>query len=306
MGSAGTLGGGRILTVSSQQLPIRTPDQGNPMGWSFRKSIRLGPLRVNLSKSGIGLSGGVKGARISVGPRGTRLYGGWGPFRYQKQLSSSGGAKGQSQPSQTINSAGCGGCLILCLFSFLGLVVLVNLAGCPNKNAEDVRNATSTPTQSIKEPAPRAPAAANPSPLKTEQPVPIFDVPPLLGESVDKIQSVLNIPAIEIGTSTETSRQSPASQGKLSFTKGGETLIVTFDATTRRALSFFLPGTDRKRLLMIGHLTLDGDYSLEFTDKGDDTHQLPGVRIGLSESSVSPVLAPKVPLAVWRRCHVRE
>ncbi len=43
------------------------------MGWQFRKSIRLGKgFRLNISKSGIGLSGGVKGARVSVGPRGVR------------------------------------------------------------------------------------------------------------------------------------------------------------------------------------------------------------------------------------------
>ena len=56
------------------------------MGFSFRKSIGLGPFRVNLSKSGVGLSTGIKGARISAGPSGTKVYGGWGPFRYQKQL----------------------------------------------------------------------------------------------------------------------------------------------------------------------------------------------------------------------------
>jgi hypothetical protein len=34
------------------------------MGWSFRRSIRLGPFRFNLSKSGIGTSVGVPGYRI--------------------------------------------------------------------------------------------------------------------------------------------------------------------------------------------------------------------------------------------------
>lgn len=43
------------------------------MGWQFRKSINLGKgFRLNISKSGIGVSGGVKGARVSVGPRGVR------------------------------------------------------------------------------------------------------------------------------------------------------------------------------------------------------------------------------------------
>ena len=47
------------------------------MGWSFRKSIKLGKgTRLNLSKSGIGLSTGVKGLRISKGPRGSRITAG--------------------------------------------------------------------------------------------------------------------------------------------------------------------------------------------------------------------------------------
>ena len=36
------------------------------MGWFLRKSFRLGPLRLNLSKRGIGASVGVKGARLGV------------------------------------------------------------------------------------------------------------------------------------------------------------------------------------------------------------------------------------------------
>lgn len=35
------------------------------MGFRFRKSVSFGPVRVNLSKSGIGYSVGAKGARIT-------------------------------------------------------------------------------------------------------------------------------------------------------------------------------------------------------------------------------------------------
>ena len=43
------------------------------MGLRFHRSIRLLPgLRVNLSKSGIGLSAGGHGATYSVGPNGER------------------------------------------------------------------------------------------------------------------------------------------------------------------------------------------------------------------------------------------
>lgn len=41
------------------------------MGWSFRKSLSLGGLfRLNLSKGGVGVSVGVKGARVSLDPKG--------------------------------------------------------------------------------------------------------------------------------------------------------------------------------------------------------------------------------------------
>ncbi len=45
------------------------------MGWNYRKSVNLGGgFRLNFSKSGVGVSGGVKGFRVSSGPRGKRLF----------------------------------------------------------------------------------------------------------------------------------------------------------------------------------------------------------------------------------------
>ena len=40
------------------------------MGLRFRKSINIGPLRINFSKSGIGFSLGVKGFRVSRSAKG--------------------------------------------------------------------------------------------------------------------------------------------------------------------------------------------------------------------------------------------
>lgn len=59
------------------------------MGFSFARSVKLGPLRVNVSKRGLGVSAGVKGARVSVGPRGTYVTLGRGGFRYQTKLGDS-------------------------------------------------------------------------------------------------------------------------------------------------------------------------------------------------------------------------
>lgn len=41
------------------------------MGWRFRRSLRLGPLRLNFSKSGIGYSAGVRGFHIGKDARGS-------------------------------------------------------------------------------------------------------------------------------------------------------------------------------------------------------------------------------------------
>ena len=42
------------------------------MGWNFRRSINFGPLRINFSKSGIGYSAGIRGARIGRDAKGRK------------------------------------------------------------------------------------------------------------------------------------------------------------------------------------------------------------------------------------------
>ena len=42
------------------------------MGFFIRKSINIGPIRLNFSKSGMGVSVGVKGARVGTRPDGKK------------------------------------------------------------------------------------------------------------------------------------------------------------------------------------------------------------------------------------------
>jgi hypothetical protein len=56
------------------------------MGFYLRKSIKAGPLRFNLSKSGIGMSAGVKGLRVGTGPRGAYVHAGRGGIYYRQTL----------------------------------------------------------------------------------------------------------------------------------------------------------------------------------------------------------------------------
>lgn len=53
------------------------------MGFYIRKSLSFGPLRFNLSKSGIGVSAGVKGFRVGTGPRGNYVHAGRGGLYYR-------------------------------------------------------------------------------------------------------------------------------------------------------------------------------------------------------------------------------
>lgn len=57
------------------------------MGFYLRKSLKVGPLRFNLSKNGIGTSIGVKGLRIGSGMRGNYIHAGTGGFYYKSSLS---------------------------------------------------------------------------------------------------------------------------------------------------------------------------------------------------------------------------
>lgn len=65
------------------------------MGFYLRKSFRAGPIRFNLSKSGIGASVGVTGARVGLSPGGRAyVHGGRGGLYYRKSL---GGGRGRAQ-----------------------------------------------------------------------------------------------------------------------------------------------------------------------------------------------------------------
>ena len=72
------------------------------MGFFFRKSFRLGPVRLNLSKSGLGISGGVKGARLGLSARGAYIAGGLKGIYFRKRL---GGAASDSGAEPQISTA---------------------------------------------------------------------------------------------------------------------------------------------------------------------------------------------------------
>jgi|GEM_PF-5233068 len=56
------------------------------MGWYIRRSKKVGPFRLNLSKRGLGISAGVRGFRVGKGPRGSYIAGGRGGLYFRENL----------------------------------------------------------------------------------------------------------------------------------------------------------------------------------------------------------------------------
>lgn len=70
------------------------------MALYFRKSVSVGPFRFNLSKSGIGVSAGVRGARLGTGPRGNYVHVGRAGFYYRAPLN--GGRRPEGPATQPL------------------------------------------------------------------------------------------------------------------------------------------------------------------------------------------------------------
>jgi len=111
------------------------------MGIFLRKSFSAGPVRFNISKSGLGVSAGVKGLRVGVGPRGAVVSGGRKGVYFRKSLSSGSHRSVSSMATMTaprkadaiqatksarpMNAGGQGLCIFLGVLGLLPLAVAV-------------------------------------------------------------------------------------------------------------------------------------------------------------------------------------
>ena len=69
------------------------------MGLYLRKSVKVGPLRFNLSKSGVGVSAGVRGLRFGAGPRGNYVHMGSQGIYYRATLPTGGPRRPPAAPA---------------------------------------------------------------------------------------------------------------------------------------------------------------------------------------------------------------
>jgi len=78
---------------------------GFTVGWFFRRSVKVGPLRINFSKSGIGYSFGMRGLRVGRGPRGPYVSGGRYGFYFRQSLKKPDSEGAQHSPRLPISTS---------------------------------------------------------------------------------------------------------------------------------------------------------------------------------------------------------
>lgn len=74
------------------------------MGLYLRKALRVGPLRFNLSKGGIGVSAGLPGFRVGTGPRGNYVHMGANGIYYRSALPTSGNQRPSAAAAPALNN----------------------------------------------------------------------------------------------------------------------------------------------------------------------------------------------------------
>jgi hypothetical protein len=93
------------------------------MGWTFRRQIRVGPVNVNVSRSGVGVSAGAGPFRAGVDAKGRRYTNVRGPFGiYNRQYYGSADRGSAENPNvEALKNA-----FIVLLFSVAALVIYFN------------------------------------------------------------------------------------------------------------------------------------------------------------------------------------
>lgn len=95
------------------------------MGFSFRKSFNLGGARINLSKSGIGASAGVKGFRVTKTANGSLRKTFTLPGTGIRHISESSKAKEKAAPATELHNTAFEKKALKNIFRIIGIVGMI-------------------------------------------------------------------------------------------------------------------------------------------------------------------------------------
>lgn len=147
------------------------------------------------------------------------------------------------------------------------LVLLTGLASCSG-------------SQTVSETTSPAPAPGSTAPAA------VIDIPALVGRNIDQVRRVLGTPREardqKVGAEP-TAEQMKATKGEdwiNTFEHQGTSLIVTFNARTRKVRDLVLVGTDEDEILQNGNLSLTAtDYILLPVANPRNNRELIGMRV---------------------------
>ncbi|MBA4159738.1 MAG: hypothetical protein H0X65_20020 [Gemmatimonadetes bacterium] len=113
------------------------------------------------------------------------------------------------------------------------------------------------------------------------EPAPIlFDVPFLIGKSIDEVREALGRPQDRSVEPTELQLAVGIGEWSNVFTRNGQDLLVTFNPRTRKVVDLFLDGTDRATLMRRGNLTEQShEYQIEVVRALRDPSTITGLKI---------------------------
>lgn len=116
-------------------------------------------------------------------------------------------------------------------------------------------------------------------PLAQTAPV-TFDVPSLIGKSIDETRRILGTPIDNYAEPTDLQLRMGVDEWNNTFAKDGEELLVTFDPRTRRVSDFFLGGSDRTVLMQKCNVVEGAaDYRVESVRALRNPAEITGIKI---------------------------
>ncbi|SHI93278.1 hypothetical protein SAMN02745146_1953 [Hymenobacter daecheongensis DSM 21074] len=127
-----------------------------------------------------------------------------------------------------------------------------------------------------------APNASQPSAMRPA----MLDMPALMGRNIDQVRRALGPPtetktqAIGIEPTPEQMRSTKGEDWINTFEKNGSTVVVTFNARTRKVLDMVLIGAEEDELMRRGNLSLTApDYLVLPVADPKNANKISGLRV---------------------------
>jgi len=173
--------------------------------------------------------------------------------------------------AKQVRTSGCA-MVLLAVLGFFAFVMIVGTCSRDNSTSTSAPSNTSASATT----APAATAHATPP----EAIAVVFDVPSLIGKSIDEVRQVLGSPQ---DTEIEPSQQQlnlGVTEWYNGFTSDGQDLMVTYNPRTRKVIDLFLAGSDRDTLMQLGNLGADSPaYRVESVKALREPSQITGLKI---------------------------